>query len=149
MCKLYNIKDCMEDINEVIDMIYTQWGVYFRKTKADRIKEYQNAIENNLKFPQLYVMKENNKIIGTFTIKEMPLETNIKVPSVWYLMVKEEYRGKNYGLKLIQFLDEVCKRYHKTYLMTEHIGFYEKIGFNFVKTLDHNGQIERLYVKNN
>lgn len=149
MSKLYNIEVCMEDLEEVVDIIYEQWGKFFRKTKSERIAEFKTAVENNLDFPKLYVMKESDQIIGTFTIKEMDVEKKGKFPSVWYLVVKKQFRGKGYGRELIQFLDNVCKNYNQTYLVTEHTGLYEKIGFEFVKNIEHNGQIDRLYLKVN
>ena len=149
MSKLYNIKDCMEDLDEVIDILYKQWGKYLRRGKSERAAEYKNAAVNNLEFPQLYVMKDGSEVIGTFTIKEMEFDASGKVPSVWYLVIKEEHRGKGYGRELLQFLSSVCKKYKKVYLLTKHNGLYEKIGFKFVNKMNHNGDVERLYLKDN
>lgn len=146
MSKLYNIKDCVQDLEEVVDMIYSQWGKFFRKTKEEKITEIKNAVANNLSFPIVYVMKEENEIIGTFTIKEMLVDEK-EVTSVWYLMIKKEFRGKGYGRKLLEHLNDVCKEYNQIYLVTEHVDFYEKIGFKFIKEVEHNGQTDRLYFK--
>lgn len=146
MTQLFNISECMEDLNDVVHMLYLQWGKYFKKTEDERIGIFKNAVIHNLKYPKLYVMKENGKLIGSFTIKEMDVD-NQSVPSVWCLVIKPEYRGKGYGRKLLEHLNEICKDYPKIYLVTEHTGLYEKIGFEFVKEVDHNGETDRLYIK--
>lgn len=147
MLELYNIKDSINDLDEVIDLIYDEWGKFLKKTKEERIEKIKNAIENNLKSPQVFVMKNKNEVIGTFTIKEEELESFGKVSSVWYLLIKKEFRGKGFGKELLKFLKNICSTFSEIYLLTEHIGFYEKIGFEFIKQINHNGQIQRLYIK--
>lgn len=148
MCEFYDIKDCLSDLDEVIDIIYGQWGSFFRKSKQERMNEFLNAINNNLKFPRLYVMKSNDSVIGTFTIKEMNIDGQ-SLPSVWYLIIKPQFRGMGYGRKLLEFLKRVCEDKERVYLLTQHAGFYEKIGFEFVKNMEHNGQTDRLYMLSN
>lgn len=56
----------------------------------------------------------------------MAVEEKGDSPSVWYLMIKKEYRVRGYERKLLSFLDNVCGKYDAIYLITEHIGLYEK-----------------------
>lgn len=149
MVEFFNIKNKLEDLETTMDLIYKQWGQFLKKSKYERINSIIFAIKNNLNFPEVYIMKLKNEVIGTFTIKEMEIENEGKFPSVWYLLIKEEYRKKGYGKLLLEYLNNICEKFSQIYLLTEHTGLYEKIGFKFIKETNHNGQLDRLYVKTN
>ena len=87
-------------------------------------------------------------IIGSFTIKETDLEDCNLSPWLACVIIKKEYRGKGYGKQLLNFIKaEIEQNYPQIYLFTSHIGFYEKIGFEYIKDVMHSGEVNRLYVK--
>ena len=64
--------------------------------------------------------------------------------------MEEEYRGHRISEKLISFANEYAKQigFDKTYIPSEHIGLYEKFGWQFVeevRTFRDDSPIERLY----
>ena len=151
MIECKHIRDSWKDIDEVLDVIYDQWGQFFRKSKSRRKEIIKDAIDENKKFPQMYILKDDNTLIGSFSFKERELAGDEFKGSPWVscLIIKKEFRGKGYGEILLQYLDKISQEnYKQVYLLTEHIGLYEKIGFQYIKEIDHNGQINRLYVKN-
>ena len=96
-------------------------------------------------------MKDGAEVVGTFTFKEKDIEEGefAKVsPWLACIVVKKEFRGKGYGRKILEHIDSIAREnYPQLYLFTEHVGYYEKIGFKFVKEIVHHGQINRVYKK--
>lgn len=148
MIELINIKDYMCDLKEVVDMITQEWGKFFRSSKEEKYSKIKQAIESNQQYPQIYVLKDNKKIVGSFTIKEHDLEDCDLTPWLACVIIKKELRGSGYGRIILQHIKKVIEEnYPEIYLTTQHIGYYEKIGFEFVKHVSHNDEIDRLYTK--
>ncbi len=84
-------------------------------------------------FPQIVVATENNEIIGYYSLiaKELVQDNHDYTPWLGTLFVCAKYRGNHYSPILIE---DACRRvknmgYNHLYLATEHIGLYEKFGF--------------------
>lgn len=84
-------------------------------------------------FPQIVAVTENEEIIGSysFVAKELVKDNHNYTPWLGTLFVKEKYRGRHYSPLLIE---NACQRvqkmgYNHLYLATDHIGLYEKFGF--------------------
>lgn len=84
-------------------------------------------------FPQIVVAMENKKIIGSYSLvaKEMIKDSHSYTPWLGTLFIREKYRGNHYSPIL---LENACQRVKKMgydilYLATDHIGLYEKFGF--------------------
>ncbi|MBO8173713.1 MAG: GNAT family N-acetyltransferase [Thermococcus sp.] len=110
---------------------------------------YESFLEFRLgkEFDELYILKENGKIIGvialvyTFDGKDMwwvPEEIkNEKIGLIEFFMVDPSYRGKGYGSKLLEFAVKRLKELGKEpYLITfkhlEAYQYYMKKGFREV-----------------
>ena len=64
------------------------------------------------------------------------------------VVVNKKYRGQGYGGVLLKYIKDIIEKNFPTiYLTTEHVGFYEKIGFEFIKIINNNGKNKRLYFK--
>ncbi len=84
-------------------------------------------------FPQIVAVTENEEIIGSYSLvaKELIKDNHNYTPWLGTLFVKEKYRGRHYSPLLIE---NACQRvqkmgYNHLYLATDHIGLYEKFGF--------------------
>lgn len=84
-------------------------------------------------FPQIVVATQNKEIIGYYSLvaKELVKDNHNYTPWLGTLFIREKYRGNHYSSILI---DDVCQRvknmgYSNLFLATEHIGYYEKFGF--------------------
>lgn len=145
--EVYNINHCIEDISKIFDEIYLQWGEFMQTPKEEKLKKYLDLITSNDKFPQMYVVKEDNNIIATFTFTDAE-DGNSNSALLKYVLVLPKYRVKGYGRIVLNLIDKIAQEnYQKVFLFTEHIGFYEKIGFQFQKTVDLGGETNRLYFK--
>ena len=146
MIKLYNVKDCIEDLDEIMEWSYEEWGQFFRSSKEDKISKMKKIIENDEEFPQIYVLKEDGVLVGSFTIKDKDLEGSDLSPWIACVLVKKELRGKGYGRIVLENMKKIIdEKYPKIYLFTSLVGFYEKIGFEYIKDVTHNGEVDRLY----
>lgn len=78
---------------------------------------------------QFFVIKENNKVMGTVAL----IIFEAGVAEIRDLVVKKEYRRKGLGKKLIDYLIEFAKHNNvrKIYCLTvqPYRSFYEKCGF--------------------
>ena len=146
--QLVNLKDSIQDIEEVFDLLYDEWGTYFKKTKEQKITTTKEAIIKNVKFPSFYLLKEEGKVVGIFSFESCDVEKG-NVALLRYVYIRKEYRGKGLGRELLNAIDKVAKEnFDRVYLYTELTNFYEKIGYTYVKNvLRDNGEINRLYLK--
>ena len=141
-------KENLFELDSIMDMIYEEWGRTFSSSKQVKLSKIKQAVLNDEKFPKIYLLKHNNNNIGTFSILEHDLKNSDLSPWLACVVVSKQYRGMGYGSTLLQFINQVIKRsYPIVYLTTEFNGFYEKIGFKFVKLINNNGKNNRLYVK--
>jgi len=144
--ELIDVKDNIDDLKEVMDLIYEEWGKYFRSPKEEKLRKIRCSIEENKEFPKVYVLRENDIVIGSFMIKDEDLKGSNLSPWLSCVVIKKEYRGKGYGKILLDRIKKVIdNNYKKMYLFTHLDNFYEKIGFVYVKDVDHDGEIDKLY----
>ena len=148
---IINVKENIEYLSEAMDMIYEEWGRFFNSSREEKFVKIKSAIQSGEEFPQVYVLKDQDKIIGSFTFKEKDIDgEEYETLSPWLscVVIKKEYRGMGYGRKILQYIDKIAKQnYKQLYLFTTLTGYYEKIGFEFIKEIVHNGELNRLYKK--
>lgn len=101
---------------------------------------------------ELYILADNENLVSFCTLtKRDCIDDSSLYPWIGFVYTKDEYRGNRYSKVLIDF---ACKRakeqdFDKVYLATDHIGFYEKYGFEYVETrTDIYNEQSRIYVKN-
>ena len=112
MIKLYDLKDCLEDLDELMDMTYEEWGMFFRSSKQNKIDRIKASILNCDEFPKVYVLKKDEKLIGSFTIKDKDLVvfgsiedlTRIKIQD---MIEMDKLDEENLG-QLIYFFEKAC-----------------------------------------
>ncbi len=101
---------------------------------------------------ELYILSDNENLVSFCTLtKKDCIDDSSLYPWIGFVYTKDEYRGNRYSKVLIDF---ACKRakeqgFNKVYLATDHIGFYEKYGFEYVeRRTDIYNEQSRIYVKN-
>lgn len=99
-------------------------------------KFYEDAMIHSLNhssdLPRFYVALENEAIIGTYALLRNDLNSRQDLcPWLACLYVKEEFRGREIGSKLLQhsLIETANKGYDKLYLSTDLDGYYEKYGW--------------------
>jgi len=104
-------------------------------TEEEFILKY-NEIKSNF-FHKIYVIVENDKVIGTGTLLIEPkfLHQCKNVGHIEDIVIHKDYRGKKYGKKILELLLSVADRYncYKVILNCKESnkGFYEKMNFKF------------------
>ncbi len=129
-------------IPEMTKWFWNEWRrLYKNKTIADVEKSIRERL-NEDKIPCALVAVENNKIIGTGSIKIYDMETR-KDLSPWLagLYVIPEFRNKGVGSKLVKAVEMKAKEFgfKKLYLYTpksEH--FYDQLGWALIERVNYN-----------
>jgi GNAT superfamily N-acetyltransferase len=143
-----------EELNRIIDIHYNHWV----KHNPKMIKE--NTI---YKFTKLYtgeqlpfgivLLDDLDNIVGFCVFK---IENLKKYPEIypWIsdVMILENYRGKGYGKKLLQYGEKYLKElgYNTIYVWTDQApDFYKKVGFIYKQEVEKNeGGYGQLFYKN-
>ena len=141
--KVYNIKEKLEYLNEVVDLELKEWGTYTKENLIKKISKVKDLLELD-NFAKLILLNED-KLIGFISLFPKDGEER-KDLTPWYatMYVKKEYRGNGYSKILNDSLLQYAKskHYKKIYLKTDLINYYEKFGAHYIQDLN-NG--EKLY----
>lgn len=127
---------------------------YFQQSwKSVRPIIYEDSINhcidarNNL--PQWYLLEKDSEIIGCAgLITNDFISRGDLYPWICGIYVNEKHRGNAYGTLLIDRAKSDTKKfgYEYMYLCTEHIGYYEKYGFEYIGQGYHPWEAEsRIY----
>lgn len=138
--KIYNLKDKIKYLDEVVNLEYEEWANNKEENKKDRIKAKKEKILNsfnNKSFCKL-ILIDNNNLIGFISIFPKDCEEEREL-TPWYatMYVKERYRNNGYSRILNDaILKEARNRGYSTlYLKTDLKNYYEKFGAIFIKKL--------------
>ena len=128
--RLANTKDAKEICEIAQDTIRKVYPKYYLPEIVDMFCELHNEdnIGADIKNESVYVILENNKIIGTGTIKENHITRVYVLP---------EFQGKGFGTFIMKKLEEkIGKQYDKAELDASlpACKLYYNLGY---KTIDH------------
>lgn len=128
---------------------------YFQKRWANKntMKLYDDCITNCITtanpLPQWYLLMENDEIVGCAGLITNDFISRMDLyPWVCAVFIEEEYRGNDYGSMLLEQarLDAKAGGFSHLYLCTDHIGYYEKYGFEYIGLGYHPwGESSRIY----
>ena len=134
---------------------YTQRAIAYLQKSWEDVDPmiYENCVANSIHaehhLPQWYLLEENNEIIGCAGLIPNDFISRMDLyPWFCAMYVEEEHRGNNYGRKLIEQAKKDCKLFGFKYLhlCTDHVGYYEKFGFNYIGDGYHPwGDVSRIY----
>ena len=123
------------DIKEVTTIMYDWWGKEMGYS-FDSVLEVIKSYCGNDVLPIILVAKLSDNIVGTIGLvaNDTQLRQDL-FPFLTSLYVKEEYRNKNIGTKLVEELLNLARpNFKKIYLMTSSQNYYEKFGFRYIET---------------
>jgi N-acetylglutamate synthase-like GNAT family acetyltransferase len=112
-----------------------------------------NSINASQSLPQWYLLQKDDEIIGCAGLITNDFISRMDLyPWICALFIEEKHRGSNYGSLLIEKAKEDAKKFgfDSSYLCTDHIGYYEKLGFTYFAQGYHpSGEESRIYkIKN-
>ncbi len=137
-----------EDLQHAATMLRNYWkdcGMNY--TQEWTLNYLADGHRNEVKKDQFFVVKENNKVLGTISIV-----INVSdVAEIRDFVVKKEHRGKGLGKKLLEYVIEYAKhndvRKIFALIFQPYRPFYEKYGFQLEGFLkDHFKDGEHLLI---
>lgn len=100
----------------------------------------------------VYLLMDGENIVSFVTLTRQDcIADETLYPWLGFFYTFPDYRGHRYGGQLLKYAaEEVKKRGCKqVYLATDHVGLYEKYGFEYLESrIDIYGEDSRIYVKN-
>ena len=132
--------------NKAAQWFHNKWGV-----PKDAYLECMESYLNNETKNGWYLCLDDNKIVGGVGVIDNDFhERKDLSPNICALYVEEKYRNKGIAGRLLEMVvnDLKSKDITPVYLVTDHIGFYERYGWQFlcvVKT-DFEQNLSRIYI---
>ena len=127
---IINIRNNPNHLDTAADYFSSKWPVE-RQVYYDSISD---SISTESNIPRWYLMLDNETIIGSFGLIENDFMVRKDlIPWICALYVEEHMRDKKLGAMLLEHARKESKAlgFPKLYLCTDHIGYYEKYGWEF------------------
>lgn len=130
--RIISVRENPEYKDKIIQYFQNSWSEIAPIIYEDCISHSINAKDS---LPQWYVLENNNEIIGCAGLITNDFISRMDLyPWVCAIFIEEKHRGNNYSKLLIEKAREDSKKagFQNLYLCTDHIGFYEKMGFKYI-----------------
>jgi N-acetylglutamate synthase-like GNAT family acetyltransferase len=145
--KIKNLADCPQFAKTVAGWIHRAWAK--ESFEFDEIFLHMENFMQKDDIPQTFIAFEDDKPVGTVSLwrNDLKLRQDLH-PWLSALWVSSQYRGNLVGHQLVKHA--ICQAeklgYKKVYLVTDIIGYYEKMGWDFLgkEPKKHNNYL-RLY----
>ena len=142
----FPVRDWPEAKEEIADWFHERWHI---PTEAYR-ESITECLGKETGVPQWYVVVRGNRIIaGCGVIENDFHERKDLSPNVCAVYVDEEYRGQGIAGFMLQYVcdDMAAMGIDTLYLLTDHTGFYERYGWQFLCEVRGEGEEpSRMYV---
>ncbi|KRL21227.1 GNAT family N-acetyltransferase [Lentilactobacillus kisonensis] len=104
-----------------------------------------------LDWERVIVLVDSDKLVGFCAIvKEDIVKASGYSPFIGYVFVDEAYRGQHLSQRLVTIAEDQLTQvgFLKAYIVTKHIGLYEKLGYQQIDTsIDQMGRKMRILEK--
>lgn len=101
---------------------------------------------------ELFLLNDEGNVVSFCTLTDIDcIDDKSLCPWVGFVYTSPEYRGKRYSQQIMKVAEGYAKKqgYKKVFLATDHVGFYEKYGYEFLEIRkDIYGEDSRVYFKN-
>lgn len=129
-------------------------SLWFHEKWGIPIEAYRASMEASIKGDPIqewfFILNDGKIIAGMGVIENDFHERKDLAPNIVAVYVEEKYRRHGLAGKLLNYVVDDCKKREITpmYLVTDHIGFYERYGWEFLTLVRCDGEdkLSRIYV---
>lgn len=123
----------------------------FGERRRNAYLECMDAYLRNVTEYGWYLCLDGNRIIGGLGVIENDFHNRKDLtPNVCAVYTEEEYRHRGIAGRLLNMVveDLKAKEISPIYLVTDHVGFYEKYGWEFLCMVQGDGEpdLTRMYI---
>ena len=140
------LSDKPELKNAMAQWFHKQWGIPLEAYLASM----EECLESNAPIPQWYVAVDGGRIIGGMGVIENDFHKRHDLsPNVCAVYTESDRRGEGIAGVILNF---VCKDMKQSgidtlYLITDHIGFYERYGWDYLFDVEtDDNSTSRMYI---
>jgi N-acetylglutamate synthase-like GNAT family acetyltransferase len=145
---IVNLADDIQYLEEASMHIWNEWHKEIGTSLEDIVYRSRHSICKD-RVPQMYIAKYGDELAGVASIWNNDLMARQDLfPWLATVFVKKECRNKGIGTLLQEKCIQVVKElgYKNLYLVTDHEGYYERNGWNFLEMAPYGqGHCKRLY----
>lgn len=143
---LINLRQQPQQMERAADWFHQKWGVP-RQAYLACMEDYLNGKTEN----GWYLCMDGEKIAGGLGVIENDFHNRRDLtPNICAVYTEAEYRGKGIAGHLLHMAVEELrgKGISPVYLLTDHVGFYERYGWSFLCMVQGDGEAEasRMYI---
>ena len=140
------LRECPEIKDAAAEWFQSKWGVP-KEAYLECMNDYLNK---NTEYGW-YLCLDGDKIVAGMGVIENDFHNRKDLaPNVCAVYTEEEYRGQGIAGKLLDMTveDMRSKGISPVYLVSDHIGFYERYGWEFLCMVQGDGEPEmtRMYI---
>ena len=147
MMEIINIREHRELRDAAAEWYHSKWGIPLEKYR----ESIDECIAGECAVPQWYVAAQNGVIVGGLGVIHNDFHDRKDLePNVCAVYVENEYRGRGIAGRLLGHVCDDMARFgiDTLYLITDHTSFYERYGWEFLCTVQGDGEDRktRMYV---
>ena len=117
----------------------------FKLLKEEKLKE---TVGENA---EVILLTNGENLVSFCTFADFDdIQTTELTPWIGFVYTFPEYRGNRNAGKLLAYAEKLAKEkgFEKIHISTNHVGLYEKYGYNFFKMMKAvDGEDSRVYIK--
>lgn len=144
---IISVREHPETKDEMIQYFQAKWA------SENTMKIYEDCISHCITaaspLPQWYLLKEEDEVIGCAGLITNDFISRMDLyPWICAVYIEKAHRGNRYGFELLAkaLFDAKANGYEYAYLCTDHVGYYEKAGFEYIGLGYHPwGESSRIY----
>lgn len=148
MCdiKIVTLRDRKDLKNKAAEWFHNVWGV----PKEAYLECMDAYLENRTEYGWYLCLYNEEIVAGLGVIENDFHDRKDLAPNVCAVYTEEKYRSRGLAGKLLDYVVADCKEkgISPLYLLTDHIGFYERYGWEFLCLAQGDGEPEmsRIYI---
>ena len=133
-------------IDKAAEWFHDKWGI-----PKEAYLECMEAYLNGKTDYGWYLCLDGNRIVSGMGVIENDFHDRKDLsPNVCAVYTEEDYRGKGIAGHLLDMVVDDCRKkgISPLYLVTDHIGFYERYGWEFLCMVQGDGEtnMSRMYI---